>query len=142
MVTAADTVTPDASFTSPLLAINNHSGLLMREHATIRGVKSSQWGFQDQEKKGIWMEGMMNDQPNRKPCRGRRQRARQRGLHGIGAVRPTPDRTDRANKSTPNSRETEQARVSSGILFGIFRNKRCMCLCIPMRQAKIGWIRS
>ena len=60
---------------------------------------------------------------------------------GIGAVRPSQDRTDSANKSIPNSRETKQARVSSVVLFGIFPNKRCM-YCIPMRQVKIGWIRN
>jgi len=37
VVTAADTVTPDASFTSPLLAIDKHfRGLLNGEHATVR----------------------------------------------------------------------------------------------------------
>lgn len=37
VITAADTVTPDASFTSPLLAIDKHCrGLLVRGHATIR----------------------------------------------------------------------------------------------------------
>jgi hypothetical protein len=37
VVTAADTVTPDASFTSPLLAIDKHfRGLLNGEHAMIR----------------------------------------------------------------------------------------------------------
>ena len=37
VVTAADPVTPDASFTSPLLAIDKHCrGLLGRNHAMIR----------------------------------------------------------------------------------------------------------
>lgn len=89
-MTAADTVTPDASFTSPLLAIDKHfRGLLNGEHARFAtskiptGLKRGKKRFRDQltEREG---EKKKNDydQPNRKPCRGRAYRVVKAGLTG------------------------------------------------------------